>query len=335
MLYVCIYRCTYVRTYVDVPVASVYISATYTPKTSPLTPFVVVYRCSLFSRCCFLFFSFFLPASHPPSARLSTYLPVSRILDGKTRDRVGNNVPGKKLRKEENFLERSFSLVLSPALFLFSPFPPLSLSPPPSFSLAHIEFRRSTLHVFAGKRTHRGELSCRIQRGDRRKRERVTEKGDSEEKEGQRGRERNDNPFGGHNAEPGTVKLTRQEIRPTNRPLSLCFSVFLRLLPWSLSRSPFVSSSLLYPAANLPSVICKPPSFPHPSRPVINLLNYITRTRYPLCPPRLYFSLCFRDALHSSISILLSRLFSFSVSPSFFFSYKSHRTSRNRANSVL
>lgn len=163
----------------------------------------------------------------------------------------------------------------------------------------------------------------------------MTEEGDSEEKEGQRGRERNDNPFGGHNAEPGTVKLTRQEIRPTNRPLSLCFSVFLRLLPWSLSRSPFVSSSLLYPAANLPSVICKPPSFPHPSRPVINLLNYITRTRYPLCPPRLYFSLCFRDALHSSISILLSRLFSFSVSPSFFFSYKSHRTSRNRANSVL
>lgn len=126
---------TYVRTYVDVPVASVYISAAYTPKTSPLTPFVVVYRCSLFSRCRFLFFSFFLSASHPPSARLSTYLPVSRILDGKTRDRVGNNVPGKKLRKEENFLERSFSLVLSPALFLFSLSLPLFLSRTSSFAV--------------------------------------------------------------------------------------------------------------------------------------------------------------------------------------------------------
>lgn len=92
-------------------------------------------------------------------------------------------------------------------------------------------------------------------------------------KEGQRGKERNDNPFGGHNAEPGTVKLTRQEIRPTNRPLPP-FS--------SLSLSLSVASPVLL-FAPLPRSELTPGYMQTaiaPSGPVINLLNYITRTRY-------------------------------------------------------
>lgn len=103
--------------------------------------------------------------------------------------------------------------------------------------------------------------------GDRRR------QGVGEEKEGQRGKERNDNPFGGHNAEPGTVKLTRQEIRPTNRPLPP-FS--------SLSLSLSVASPVLL-FAPLPRSELTPGYMQTaiaPSGPVINLLNYITRTRY-------------------------------------------------------
>lgn len=93
----------------------------------------------------------------------------------------------------------------------------------------------------------------------------------------ERERERNDNPFGGHNAEPGTVKLTRQEIRPTNRPLSLRFPLFLRLFSQSLSLSLSLSSSLLYPRSKLTPGYMQTAIVP--SGPVINLLNYITRTR--------------------------------------------------------
>lgn len=111
----------HVRTYVcivDVPAVSVYISAVYMPKTSPLTPFVVYI--SVFSFLSLplpffflsfslvrflalsLFLSFFLAGSHPPRATI--HLSLGLIYDGETRNRVGNNVPGKKLRKEENFL---------------------------------------------------------------------------------------------------------------------------------------------------------------------------------------------------------------------------------------
>lgn len=89
------------------------------------------------------------------------------------------------------------------------------------------------------------------------------------------GKRENDNPFGGHNAEPGTVKLTRQEIRPTNRPLSLRF-------PLSLSPSLSVASPVLL-SASLPRSELTPGYMQTaivPSGPVINLLNYITRTRY-------------------------------------------------------
>lgn len=76
-IYVCIYvshvdvylsrRCTYPR-------------RIYTPKTSPLTPFAVVYiyiyiyRCSLFSRCCRFLFFFLLvfPSSQSRSPRRAT-----------------------------------------------------------------------------------------------------------------------------------------------------------------------------------------------------------------------------------------------------------------------
>lgn len=39
---------------------------------------------------------------------------------------------------------------------------------------------------------------------------------------------RNDNPFGGHNA-PRTVKLTRQEIRPTDSLFSLILGLYIHI----------------------------------------------------------------------------------------------------------
>lgn len=124
---------------------------------------------------------------------------------------------------------------------------------------------------------------------------REREKGREKERE----RERNDNPFGGHNAEPGTVKLTRQEIRPTNRPLSLLVSpLFLRLF----SRGP--SPALL--VAPLPRGELTPGYMQTaivPSGLVINLLNYITRTRAARArlPVHLIFLLLFVPALCSSL----------------------------------
>lgn len=164
---VCICTCTYVpRTYVDVPVASVYISAAYTPKTSPLTPFAVVYRCSLFSCCRFLFFSRFSfpPAAHPPH----DYPPISRSLvysTGRLGTVLVTTFPGRSFGKRRIF---------SSALFLSC-----SLSLSPFFSRA----RRVPPFYFAclcrEKDSRRGELSCRIQRDDRRKIERKRDRGDA------------------------------------------------------------------------------------------------------------------------------------------------------------
>lgn len=152
----------------------------------------------------------------------------------------------------------------------------------------------------------RGELPCRIQRGDRRR------QGGWRRKRGTE-RERNDNPFGGHNAEPGTVKLTRQEIRPTNRPLSLHLPLFLRLFPWPLSRPPLCSftpqRTYLWLYANR-----------HRS---LRASHKLTELYYadplPLCPPLLSSPLCSRDALHSS---------TFSLFFTSFFSYKSRSKSQ-------
>lgn len=141
------------------------------------------------------------------------------------------------------------------------------------------------------------------------------------EKEGQRGRERNDNPFGGHNAEPGTVKLTRQEIRPTNRPLSLRSPLFLHLFPWPLSRPPLCSFT---PQRTYPWLYANR----HRS---LRASHKLTELYYadplPLCPPRLSSPLCSRDALHSSA-------FSFFF-PSPFFFLINRVASRNRVNDVL
>lgn len=134
--------CTYVR--IDVPAMSVYISAVYTPKTSPLTPFAVVYIGAPFSPAAASFFSplfsrflsfsfsrilsFFLAVSRLPRRATTIHLSLGLIYDGETRDRVGNNVPGKKLRKEKNFLvlARSFLLPLARSPVLF---PPRRISP--------------------------------------------------------------------------------------------------------------------------------------------------------------------------------------------------------------
>lgn len=125
-----------------------------------------------------------------------------------------------------------------------------------------------------------------------------TAKGLAEKKrDRERERERNDNPFGGHNAEPGTVKLTRQEIRPTNRPLSLCFPLFLRLFPWPFARPPLCSFT---PQRTYPWLYANR----HRS---LRASHKLTELYYadplPLCPPRLSFPLpplCPRDALRSS-----------------------------------
>lgn len=139
--------------------------------------------------------------------------------------------------------------------------------------------------------------------------------------------ERNDNPFGGHNAEPGTVKLTRQEIRPTSRPLSLRFPLFLFVSLRGPPSPSLVSSSLLYPAANLP-----PSGYMQtaivPSGPVINLLNYIMRTRCPSVHPLSFFASLFPRYVLFTRPSFFSHL-------SFFLSYKSQAASRNKANGVL
>ena len=129
------------------------------------------------------------------------------------------------------------------------------------------------------------------------------EKQRGRERERERERERNDNPFGGHNAEPGTVKLTRQEIRPTNRPLSLCFPLFLHLFPWPLARPPLYSFT---PQRTYPWLYANR----HRS---LRASHKLTELYYadplPLCPPRLSSPLCSRDALHWSIFSFFSSLF--------------------------
>lgn len=237
-----------------------------------------IYRCSLFSHCRFpLSLSFFLAASRLPRCATTIHLSLGLIHDEETLNRVSNNVPGKKLRKEENFLAPSFLPLL--ARSLARPFLSRRISP---FYFACL---------CREKDSGRGELPCRIQRGGRR--ETGDDKGVGGEREGQRGRERNDNPFGGHNAEPGTVKLTRQEIRPTNRPLSLRFPPFLHLFPWPLSRPPLCSFT---PQRTYPWLYANR----HRS---LRASHKLTELYYadplPLCPPRLSSPLCSRDALHS------------------------------------
>lgn len=122
------------------------------PKTSPLTPFAVIYRCSLFSRCSLPLFPYFflsprLLFSLRPVAACATIHLSSRFLvhDGKTRDRVGNNVPGKKPRRERRIFSSCLPLRSSRSLARLV----LLLS-------RVVEFRRSTLHVFAGKKDSAG-----------------------------------------------------------------------------------------------------------------------------------------------------------------------------------
>jgi len=300
--------CTYIEMYLCM---SMYVAATYTrrPKTSPLTPFTVVYRgspvLSLLASS-YPFLPFFpaprlllFPRIRPVTACETIHLSSRSLVhgNGKTWDRVGNNVPGKKPRREK----RIFSGCLPPR---------------PSLSLARslgVEFRRSTLHVFAGKKDSAGVsflAGYRRTTGDgsgkgRRKRE----KGGRE-----RGREmeRNDNPFGGHNAEPGTVKLTRQEIRPTNRPLSLHFPSSLSLSLFVSFRSPPSVSRLLL--ALLPRGELTPLRLYANRHRFLRASHKLTELYYadplPLCPPRLSSPLCSRDAPHSFI-FFPSLLFSF------------------------
>lgn len=80
----------------------------------------------------------------------------------------------------------------------------------------------------------------------------------------------------------GTVKLTRQEIRPTERPPThpLPRLASSRVVPLSAPSFPNLPSP--------PSKTSKRPTYPwlyanhRPPGPVINLLNYITRTRLSL-----------------------------------------------------
>lgn len=159
-----------------IPVVSVHISAAYTPKTSPLTPFAVVYRrCSLFSR--FSFFSsssFFLPASRASAPPPRDHPPISPrsslVHDRKRRGTVlVTTSPGRSFGKRGEFSRALLLLPLSPFL-----------------SPAHATFRRSlALSPFLArippfyfaclcreKDSGRGELPCRMRRGDRRERER-------------------------------------------------------------------------------------------------------------------------------------------------------------------
>lgn len=156
---ICIY--VYVRAYVHRCTCRVRIRDVYAPKTSPLTPFVVVYRCSLFSRCRFLFFffpSFFLSASRSPR-RATIHLSSSFIYDRKSRDRVGNNVPREEASERGKFSRARF--------FSFS----LTLVYTSRYSLLFSHVENSTVLLCMSlqrKGLGRGKLSCRIQRGDRR-----------------------------------------------------------------------------------------------------------------------------------------------------------------------
>lgn len=263
-------------------------------------------------------FLFFLPSSSffssplvvRPVAACTTIHLSSRFLvhDGKTRDRVGNNVPGKKPRRERRIFS---SCLLSLARAHFSP--PLARRIPPFYFAC----------LCKEKGLARGELSCRIQRDDRWD-GKGNRGGKGEMKRGRtREMERDDNPFGGHNAELGTVKLTRQEIRPTNRPLSLRFPPFLSVSfrgPRSVSR--FLLALLPRATNLLPSGYMQTAIVP--SGPVINLLNYIMRTRCPSVHPSFFSSLFPRCSS-------LVRLFSISS----FFLLINRAASRNKANNVL
>lgn len=241
--------------------------------------------------------------------------------------------PGRSFGKRRIFsrpLSLSLSLVLSPFLFRSRSRIVPSLSRPTVRPCpARVEFRRVLLCMsLQGKGLRRGELSCRIQRDDRGGMGRPeTRGGPPGEEEGQRGRERNDNPFGGHNAELGTVKLTRQEIRPTNQPLSFCPSLSLSLPLSSLSLSLSLRFPLFIPslsAASLPPAFLLAP-LPHgeltpgymqtaivpPSPPLPRASHKLTELYYadplPLCPRRLSSPLCSRDAAsHSSVFISTS-----------------------------
>lgn len=134
--------------------------------------------------------------------------------------------------------------------------------------------------------------------------------------------ERNDNPFGGHNAEPGTVKLTRQEIRPTDRPLTLRFPPFLSV---SFRGPPSVSRLLL---ALLPRGELTPLRLYANRHRSLRASHKLTELYYavplPLSPPRLSSPLCSRDALHSSVFF-----------PFLFFFLINRKASRNKANTVF
>lgn len=136
-----------------------------------------MYRCSLFSRGSFfsLSLSFFLTASRllRRATTISTYLSVSYTTGGLGTVLV-TTCPGRSFGKRRIF---SCSLPL---------FPSSSLARP-SFFLAS----NSTVLLCMSlqrKGLGRGELPCRIQRGDRR--ETGDGKGVGGEKEGQRERER-------------------------------------------------------------------------------------------------------------------------------------------------
>lgn len=166
LCYVCIYTYVRIRT-------SMYLSCTYPPhiyvsavyiyaEDQPPDPFRhrIYIGVPLFSRCRALpsfFPSFFLSASRSPR-RATIHLSSSFIYDRKSRDRVGNNVlPGKKLRKEENFLE--LASFRSPLLLFIRP---VILSSSRTSKIPPFYFACLCRRKGLG----RGKLSCRIQRGD-------------------------------------------------------------------------------------------------------------------------------------------------------------------------
>lgn len=263
--------------------------ATYpTRRTPPPNPFSRgLHRpfSSLFS----LFFLF------PPS--LSPVEPSSR--GARKLERVGNN--GRK--EEKGHGKRNISRNVLP----WSPFQlPSTLSHPrvtsfePPFEgpsrrprpTNHPPFAHSALHVFAGGWREGGEsveeasflTGCTRRKGSREGR---SVKGEWREARGweaeEAERERNDNPFDGHNA--ARHRKAHQTRNTANRPPLVSFSSLAspRLVPPSLHLSPQPSPS--------PSKTSKRPTYPRlyanhhrhrPPGPVINLLNYITRTRF--CP---------------------------------------------------
>lgn len=81
----------------------------------------------------------------------------------------------------------------------------------------------------------------------------------------------------------GTVKLTRQEIRPTDHPLPVSSSASSLYLfsSFSVPRPPPAAQPRKL-AANLPLVICKPPPFPRASHKLTELYY---ADPLSLCPP--------------------------------------------------